>query len=78
MSIEVQNLSFSYADRQVLRNISFTARSGEFLSILGPNGAGKSTLFRCMLGLLSGYTGTVTVDGTVCVSAEFSFAVTGA
>ena len=63
MSIEVKNLSFSYADRQVLRNISFTARSGEFLSILGPNGAGKSTLFRCMLGLLSGYTGTVTVDG---------------
>ena len=48
----------------MLHDISFTANSGEFLSILGPNGVGKSTLFRCVLGLLSGYTGTVTVDGT--------------
>ena len=64
MSIEVKNLNFSYGSRQVLHDISFTVGSGEFLSILGPNGVGKSTLFRCVLGLLSGYTGTVTVDGT--------------
>ena len=64
MSIEVKNLNFSYGNRQVLHDISFTASSGEFLSILGPNGVGKSTLFRCVLGLLSGYTGTVSVDGT--------------
>lgn len=64
MSIEVKNLNFSYGNRQVLHDISFTANSGEFLSILGPNGVGKSTLFRCVLGLLSGYTGTVRVDGT--------------
>ena len=63
MSIEVQNLSFSYADRPVLRDISFSVEKGEFLSILGPNGAGKSTLFRCVLGLLSGYTGQVLIDG---------------
>ncbi len=63
MSIEVRNLSFSYGDRPVLRDISFKVEKGEFLSILGPNGVGKSTLFRCMLGLLSGYTGQVLVDG---------------
>ena len=63
MSIEVKDLSFSYGDRPVLHNISFTAKKGEFLSILGPNGVGKSTLFRCILGLLSGYTGQVLVDG---------------
>ncbi len=63
MSIEVRNLSFSYRDRQVLKDISFSVEKGEFLSILGPNGVGKSTLFRCVLGLLSGYTGTVLVDG---------------
>ncbi len=63
MSIEVQHLSFSYGSRQVLKDISFSVDKGEFLSILGPNGVGKSTLFRCMLGLLSGYTGTVMVDG---------------
>jgi len=63
MSIEVKNLSFSYGDRPVLHDISFKAEKGEFLSILGPNGVGKSTLFRCVLGLLSGYTGQVLVDG---------------
>lgn len=64
MSIEVKNLSFSYDDRPVLHDISFSVGNGEFLSILGPNGVGKSTLFRCVLGLLSGYTGSVSVDGT--------------
>ena len=63
MSIEVRNLSFSYGDRPVLHDISFSVEKGEFLSILGPNGVGKSTLFRCVLGLLSGYTGQVLVDG---------------
>ena len=63
MSIEVKNLSFSYGDRPVLHDISFSVEKGEFLSILGPNGVGKSTLFRCVLGLLSGYTGSVSVDG---------------
>ena len=63
MSIEVKDLSFSYGDHAVLHNISFSVGKGEFLSFLGPNGVGKSTLFRCVLGLLSGYTGTVTVDG---------------
>jgi len=63
MSIEVRNLCFSYGDRPVLHDISFTVEKGEFLSILGPNGVGKSTLFRCMLGLLSGYTGQVLIDG---------------
>ena len=63
MSIEVKDLSFSYGNRPVLHNISFSVEKGEFLSILGPNGVGKSTLFRCVLGLLSGYTGQVLVDG---------------
>ena len=64
MSIEVKDLSFSYSERPVLHNINFSVGRGEFLSILGPNGVGKSTLFRCVLGLLSGYTGQVLVDGT--------------
>lgn len=63
MSIEVKELSFAYGDHPVLHNVSFRVEKGEFLSILGPNGVGKSTLFRCMLGLLSGYTGQVLVDG---------------
>ena len=63
MSVEVKDLGFSYGEREVLRHVSFTANAGEFLAILGPNGVGKSTLFRCVLGLLRGYTGSITVLG---------------
>ena len=62
MSIDVKNLSFSYGQKDVLHNISFSAEKGEFLSVLGPNGAGKSTLFRCILGLLQGFSGEVFVN----------------
>ena len=62
MSIQVNNLSFSYGQKNVLHDICFSAEKGEFLSILGPNGAGKSTLFRCILGLLPGYSGEVLVN----------------
>lgn len=63
MSIKIENLSFSYGRREVLHNISFSVERGEFLSILGPNGVGKSTLFRCILGIVDGYTGRVLIDG---------------
>lgn len=61
--IKVDGLGFSYGSHEVLRGISFEASPGEFLCILGHNGAGKSTLFKCMLGILKGYSGSVTVDG---------------
>ncbi len=63
MSIEVKNLSFSYGANQVLKNISFTAADGQLMAVLGPNGVGKSTLFRCILGLLSGYSGEAVING---------------
>ena len=68
MSIEVKHLSFSYGKRQVLRDVTFSVDRGRLLSVLGPNGVGKSTLFRCILGLLHGFQGEITVDG-VSVSA---------
>ena len=64
MSLTVQNLSFSYGKRTVLRELSFTAEAGELLAILGPNGVGKTTLFKCVMGLERGYSGSVSADGT--------------
>lgn len=63
MNIRVENLSFSYSDRPVLRDISLEAKEGELVSILGANAVGKSSLFKCMLNLTKGWTGEVTVDG---------------
>ncbi len=60
--IRAENLCFSYGSRQVLRDVSFETEKGDFLAVLGPNGVGKSTLFRCVLGILKGYTGVIRVD----------------
>lgn len=63
MSIVVQGLGFRYGDRKVLDDVSFTAGEGQLISLLGPNGVGKSTLFKCMLGVLKQFEGTVEIDG---------------
>ena len=63
MSIEVERLSFSYGTHPVLRDVSFRAEPGQLVAVLGPNGAGKSTLFRCMLGFLPHYQGSISLCG---------------
>lgn len=63
MSIQIENLSFSYGRHQVLHDINVTIPDGTLVNVLGPNGVGKSTLFRCILGLNSGYEGTIRVNG---------------
>jgi ABC-2 type transport system ATP-binding protein len=61
MSLAVAQLSARRGTRQVLTDVSFTARPGEILGVIGPNGAGKTTLFECVAGLLP-YRGTVDSD----------------
>ena len=63
MSIIVENLSFSYTDKLVLKNINFEVSKSMLVNILGPNGVGKSTLFKCMLGLNTDYSGDVFLNG---------------
>jgi iron complex transport system ATP-binding protein len=50
--IEINQVSFSYDQRAVLSDISFTVEEGEKVAIIGPNGAGKSTLLKLISGLL--------------------------
>ncbi|OLR65352.1 ABC transporter ATP-binding protein [Peptoniphilus porci] len=42
--LEFENVSFSYGDEEVLKNISFCARQGEVTALVGYSGAGKSTI----------------------------------
>lgn len=67
MSLTIENVSFSYGRgegaHKVLDNISFTVDEGELTALLGANGVGKSTLFKCILGILPGYMGSIRIDG---------------
>lgn len=58
-NIEVKNLSVSYSNSEVLKNISFSINEGDYIGIVGPNGAGKSTLIKALLNLVTENTGEV-------------------
>lgn len=51
MRVTVNNLTFGYDYRTVLKDISFKINTGDFLAIVGNNGSGKSTLVKCILGI---------------------------
>ena len=59
--VSVQSLSYNYDSEVVLENVSFNVEKGDFLGIIGPNGAGKTTLFQCILGLITAYSGKITI-----------------
>ena len=46
--LQVNHLSKSFGSNQVLRDIDFTVRKGDVISIIGASGSGKSTLLRCI------------------------------
>jgi len=49
--------------RQVVDDISFSVRAGEFVAVIGPSGCGKSTMFNIIAGLETPSSGDVRVDG---------------
>lgn len=50
--LKIENLSFSYSSKVVLKNINLDVYENDVLILLGPNGSGKTTLLKCILGLL--------------------------
>jgi zinc/manganese transport system ATP-binding protein len=61
--LSVSGLSFSYGDREILRDVDFRVLAGEFTGLIGTNGSGKTTLFRIILGLIAARTGQVRIAG---------------
>ncbi|MEV0154501.1 ABC transporter ATP-binding protein [Micromonospora sp. NPDC050686] len=61
--LRIENLSAWYGEARVLREVSLEVAAGEVVTLVGRNGAGKSTLLRCVMGLHSGKSGTVALDG---------------
>ena len=51
--ITCENVSFSYENTSVIKNLNFSVNQGDYLCIVGENGSGKSTLIKGILGLKS-------------------------
>lgn len=59
--LEVSELRYAYGERQAVKGTSFSVQPGEIFGLLGPNGAGKTTTISCIAGLLSKWTGTISM-----------------
>jgi zinc transport system ATP-binding protein len=68
--IEFNNVSFSYGDQPVLKNVSFSIDKKDFFGIIGPNGGGKTTLIKLLLGLIKPNIGRVKLFGKQAGDSE--------
>jgi iron complex transport system ATP-binding protein len=62
-ALSITDLSFSYRNKSVLRNIHFAVERSTLCGLLGPNASGKTTLLKCINGVLKPKEGQVRVNG---------------
>ncbi|WP_181793837.1 amino acid ABC transporter ATP-binding protein [Garciella nitratireducens] len=67
--IKAINVSKNFGSLRVLKDINFTIKKGEVVSIIGPSGSGKSTLLRCFHQLEEIQEGIIEVEGKVIAAA---------
>ena len=60
--IEIKNLSVSFGEQEILKNIDFTILENRITIIVGQSGTGKSVLMKCIEGLIEPVEGVVIID----------------
>ena len=65
---ELDNISHSFGDKEVIRNYSTTILRGDRIGLIGPNGVGKTTLLKIILGLLEPKEGTVKLGANLNIA----------
>lgn len=61
--LEIENVSKSFGDKKVLKNVSLKLEKGKILGLLGKNGSGKTTLLKLINDLLTLDQGKILVNG---------------
>jgi zinc/manganese transport system ATP-binding protein len=61
--LRLDGIGVLLSGREILSDVGFAIRPGEFTGLIGPNGAGKTTILRVILGLQQPTSGTVTIGG---------------
>ena len=57
--IEFKNVKLCFGETQIIEDLSFSIKKGEFFCVLGPSGCGKSTTLRLIGDLLKNYSGKI-------------------
>ena len=70
--VQIKNVSKSFGNVSVLKNVSFTVEDGSLLTVLGASGGGKTTLLRLIAGFDSVDSGSITMNGRVVSSESLS------
>ena len=68
--IQLENVSLSYGDTRVLKNVSLVAHPGETTALVGASGAGKSSIFNLLTRLVDPQEGTVRVGGVATTEMD--------
>ena len=62
--LEVKNLSYSFGNNPILKDINIHVNENEMVAIVGSSGVGKSTLFNLIAGVLKKQVGEITINGS--------------
>ena len=61
-NITFKNVSFSYENKQVINNLSFSIKNNTLVALVGSSGSGKSTIIKLLLGLIKYNKGSILID----------------
>ncbi len=74
-AIQITDLSLNLSGKEILKQVSFEVKRGEYISIIGPNGAGKTSLVKCISRIYSNWSGSVEINGkdiTLCSQRDLA------
>lgn len=63
-TLEIKNLSYSFGDNHILKDINIYVKENEMVAIAGSSGVGKSTLFNLIAGVLKKQSGEIIINGS--------------
>lgn len=70
VDVEVKNLSFSYGEKEILRDLNMKIKSNKITAIVGESGCGKSTLAKLIGGFERNYDGEILYNGLSEISND--------
>ncbi|MGV3464342.1 MAG: ABC transporter ATP-binding protein [Heyndrickxia sp.] len=73
MTLQIEQVSFTYEHKPIVSNFSLTVEKGEFVSLIGKSGSGKSTIIKMIAGLLQPDVGKIRMDGVIPTPGSFGY-----